>query len=140
MRFKLALVILMILGPVMIVGNYRETAQRKQIAKEGLEAVATPTAKIESRRKRGGTTYKLDIQFQAGGVITQQRVKVSRETYDNAESSPGLKIKYLKEDPSKIILVGEPLENPSMYTIGGGMFLVGALGTGYMLLRRSSNA
>ena len=139
MRFKLTLIIALIVGPFLVVSNYRETAEKEKIAKEGIATVAVPVAKIEKRGRRGGRTYKLDVKFpDSQGVTRDVQVKVSKEIYDRADTDPALPIKYLKEDPTKVIVVGQPLKSPGMYAVGGGMFLFGAIGTGFFLLRRKA--
>jgi hypothetical protein len=136
-KWKLGSIIALLVGPFLIVINYFETTQKHEIARVGIATVAVPTAKITRRGRRGGRTYKLELEYpvQSGGTRSE-RVSVSRELYEKAESQPLVQIKYSAKDPSKLIIVGEPLENPGMYIVGALFVVLGAAGTWYYFIRR----
>src|SRR5213593_2980886 len=127
MKLKFWAILALLAGPFILVMNYVETTEKKQIAREGIETVGVPTAKITRRGRRGGRTYKLEVPYpvQGGGSRTE-RISVSRELYEKAETQPILQMKYLARDPSKVIIVGEPIEKPEMYIFGGVVFALGA--------------
>ena len=136
-KLKLGSLAALLIGPVMLFMNYRETTEKKQIMQEGISTIAVPTAKISRRGRRGGRSYKLEIEYAVqGGTRQTQRVSVSKELYDKAESEPIINIKYLSKDPSKLIIIGEPMEKPEMYVIGGIIFALGAAGTWWYFLRK----
>ena len=136
-KLKLGSLAALLIGPVILFTNYKETTEKKQIAQEGISTIAVPTAKISRRGRRGGRSYKLEIQYAVqGGTRHTERVSVSKELYDKAETQPIINIKYLSKDPSKLIIIGEPLEKPEMYVIGGIIFALGAAGTWWYFLRK----
>jgi len=136
-KLKLGSLAALLIGPVILFTNYKETTEKKQIAQEGISTIAVPTAKISRRGRRGGRSYKLEIQYAVqGGTRHTERVSVSKELYDKAETQPIINIKYLSKDPSKLIIIGEPLEKPEMYVIGGIIFPLGAAGTWWYFLRK----
>ena len=136
-KLKLGSLAALLIGPVLLFTNYKETTEKKQIMQEGISTIAVPTAKISRRGRRGGRSYKLDIEYAVqGGTRRTERVSVSKELYDKAETQPIVNIKYLAKDPSKLIIIGEPMEKPEMYVIGGIIFALGAAGTWWYFLRK----
>ena len=136
-KLKLGSLAALLIGPVLLFTNYKETTEKKQIMQEGISTIAVPTAKISRRGRRGGRSYKLDIEYAVqGGTRRTERVSVSKELYDKAETQPIVNIKYLSKDPSKLIIIGEPMERPEMYVIGGIIFALGAAGTWWYFLRK----
>ena len=140
-KLKLGSIIALLVGPFLIAMNYFETTQKQEIARDGIATVAMPTAKITRRGRRGSRSYKLELEYplQSGGTRTE-RVSVSRELFDKAESQPLIQIKYSAKDPSKLIIVGEPIENPAMYIVGAVLFVLGAAGTWWYFIRRRPEA
>ncbi len=136
-RLKLGSIIALLAGPFILVMNYLETSEKKQIDREGIETVAIPTNKIERRGRKGGRTYKLEVQYPVLGAGTQTaKVEVSRELYEKVDSAPILKVKYLKGTPSKLIVVGESLDSPEMNYVGIGVLLLGIVGTWWFFVRK----
>ena len=139
-KLKLGSLAALLIGPVILFTNYKETTEKKQIMQEGISAIAVPTAKISQRGRRGGRSYKLEIEYAVqGGTRRTERVSVSKELYDRTELQP-INIKYLSKDPSKLIIIGEPMEKPEMYVIGGILFALGAAGTWWYFLRKRPQA
>lgn len=136
-RLKLAVIIALIAGPFVLFMNYMETTEKKKIDREGVETIAIPTTKMASRGRKGGRTYKLEIKYPVEGSGTQTaKVNVSHELYDNIESQPIIKIKYLKTDPKKLIIVGEPLESTLMMVVGIVVLLFGIGGTWMLFIKK----
>ena len=136
-KLKLGSLAALLIGPVMLFMNYKETTEKKQIMQEGISTIAVPTAKISRRGRRGARSYKLEIEYAVqGGTRHTEQVSVSKELYDKAELEPIINIKYLAKDPSKLIIIGEPMERPEMYVIGGIIFALGAAGTWWYFLRK----
>lgn len=136
-KIKLASILALLAGPFFIVMTYIETSQMQRIDREGVQTIAMPTAKIERKGRKGGRTYKIEVAYfvEGSGKRTEQ-VGVSHELYDRIESVPAITIKYLKADPSQIVVVGEPLGSPEMYWVGLGLFAFGALGGWWFFLRK----
>ena len=135
-KLKLGSLAALLIGPVLLFTNYKETTEKKQIMQEGISAIAVPTAKISQRGRRGGRSYKLEIEYAVqGGTRRTERVSVSKELYDRTELQP-INIKYLSKDPSKLIIIGEPMEKPEMYVIGAIIFALGAAGAWWFFLRK----
>src|SRR4051812_38469028 len=136
-RLKLAAIVALIAGPGMIVINYLETTQKQKIAREGIETAAFPMSKSISRGRRSARTYKLTIRYLLeGGQTENATVRVSHELFDKAESEPIMVAKYLKEDPKRVIIVGEPLSYTELYYAGAAVFLFGLGGTWWCFIRK----
>lgn len=136
-RLKLASIIALIAGPFVLFIYYSEMTEKKKIDREGVETIAIPTTKFEKRGRKGSRSYKLEIQYPVEGAGTQTaKVDVSHELYDNIESKPIIKIKYLKTDPKKLIILGEPLSSTSMMVIGFAVLLFGIGGTWWFIIKK----
>ena len=136
-KLKLGSLAALLIGPFILFMNYKETTEKKQIIQDGISTIAVPTAKIARRGRRGGRSYKLEIEYAVpGGARRTERVNVSKDLYDRAETQPFLNIKYLANDPSRLVIIGEPTEKPEMYVIGGIIFALGAAGTWWYFLRK----
>jgi hypothetical protein len=137
-KLKLGSIIALLVGPFLLIMTYRETTEKKEIARDGIQTMAIPTAKIASRGRRGSRTYKLDVHYAVqGGSQQTARIKVSKGLYDRIDTDPILPIKYLAKNPSKLIVVGEPLENPAMYVVGGVLLVLGVAGTWWYFIRKT---
>ena len=140
-RIKFICIILLLAGPFILVMNYRDTSENKLIDREGIKTLAVPTAKINQRGRKGSRGYKLEVQYPVEGLgIQTATVNVSHELYDKVESMQTLEIKYLKTFPSKLIIIGEPLESQSINYFGIGLFLVGIYATWYAFIRKNPEA
>ena len=140
-RFKFASLIALVAGPFLLVTNYQETSEKQRIEREGIETSAIPLTKTDSRGRKGSHTYKLEIQYPVQGSGAQRaQVSVSHELYDRIDSMPELKVKYLKEDATKVIIVGERLDKPEMYAAGGIATALGVFGTWWYFIRKKRDA
>lgn len=136
-RFKLGAIVALLVGPFILVMNFMETKEKKQIEKEGVETLALPTEKTEKRGRKGRRSYELGVEYPVVGGSTQtSKVEVSKELYDTVGEESFLKIKYLKEAPSKVIVVGEKIDRPEMNYIGAGVFVVGLVGCWWFFVRK----
>jgi hypothetical protein len=140
-RLKLGSILALVAGPFILVMNYLETSEKKQIDKAGIEAVAIPVSKMERRGRKGGRTYKLEIEFPTKDAKTQTaQVEVSKELYENIEAKPILRVKYLEDKPTQVIVVGEPMGKPELMYVGIAVFLVGIGGTWWYFIRKKPEA
>ena len=140
-KMKLGAICGLIIGPVLLVGNYLETSEKKRIEREGIETIAIPSSKEEQRGRRGVRHYMVEIHYPvAGAVIRTAKAEISHDLYDKIDSNPVLKIRYLKESPARFIVVGEPLESPLTYYGGAVFFLFGIGGTWWFFIRKQPEA
>ena len=138
-RFKLISIIALLAGPFILVMNHQETTEKKKIDQEGVETIAIPISKIERKGRRGGKTFKLEVEYPVAASGTQTAiVDVSRELYERIEAEPILRVKYLKESPEKLVVIGEPLEHPEMNIVGVGALALGVVGSWWNFGRRKS--
>jgi hypothetical protein len=80
------------------------------------------------------STYELEIMYPVTGDVLQTNLlSVSEEEYN----APGslIRIKYLPDNPQKIIRVGQKLDDKEGYYICLGLFLAGGAGTWWWLIR-----
>jgi hypothetical protein len=140
-RFKLGAIASLLIGPFILVMNFMETKEKKQIDKDGVETLALPTEKTEKRGRKGRRSYELGVEYPVEGGSTQTaKVDVSKELYDTVGEDSFIKIKYLKEMPSKLIVVGEKIEHPELNYIGAGIFVLGLVGCWWVFLRKKPEA
>ena len=140
-RLTIAALIALVLGPGLAIMTIKDTNEKKKIDSEGVETAAIPVSKSEKRGRRGGKTYKLQIKYPVqGGAVQTAEVSVSEDLYNRVDSEPIVKIKYLKESPEKVIVVGQRIEQPENLYIGGGIFLFGAIGTWWSFTRKNRQA
>ena len=100
-------------------------------------AVGSGSARRKGRR--GGKTFKLEVEYPVAESGTRTAiVDVSRELYERIEAEPLLRIKYLKESPEKLVVIGEPLEQPEMNIVGVGALALGVVGSWWNSARRKA--
>ena len=135
-RLKLAAIACLLIGPFMIVMNFLETKEKKQIEKDGVETVAAVMGGTEKRGRKGRRSYEFDVQYQVGTSTQSAQVPVSKERFEAMNATPVLQIKYLKDNPSKLIVVGDQIEHPELTYIGAGLFVFGLVGCWWLFLRK----
>ena len=140
-KLRFGSVIALLAGLYIIVTNFLETTERKQIDREGIHTVGISTLKIEHRGRRGARYYELEVLYPVeAAVIHSTRVVVSRELYVKTRPRSALIIKYLEDDPSKLIIVGESLASPEKYAVGVAVLVLGAAGTWWFFIRNRAVA
>lgn len=138
-RLKLGSILALLIGPFIIVMNFLEINEKKAVDREGIEATAIPVTKMERRGRKGGRTYKLEIEFPTKDAKSQTaQVEVSKELYDNIEARPVLKVKYLEKQPTKVIVIGEPFGKPELTYVGIGVLALGLFGTWWHFIRKKA--
>jgi len=138
-KLKLAAVLAIIIGPVLMVMAYLEKKEYDNIAKNGIETVGIPMVKTASAGRKSSRTYKVELEFKdEAGATKNTTLKVSKELYDRVDTMPVLRLKYLKADPSKMIVVGFPKSSAGGITGGLVVFLLGVGGTVFFFLRPGS--
>ena len=139
-KIKIAAVLAIVIGPVLMVMAYLEKKQYDQIVKDGIETVGVPTMKTASAGRKSSRTYKLELEYKdEAGATKNTTLKISKELYDRVDAMPLLRLKYLKADPSKMVVVGFPKSSAGGMWAGGGVFLFGIGGTWFFFMRRSAS-
>ena len=136
-RLTTAALVALVLGPTLAFITIKDTNEKKKIESEGIETSAVPVSKSEKRGRKGGTTYKLQLHYPVqGGAGKTAEVSVSEELYHRVDSEPVVQIKYLKESPDKVIVVGQRIEQPENLYISGVLVLFGVIGTWWSFFRK----
>lgn len=135
-KLKIAAVLAIVIGPVLMVMAYLEKKEYDNIAKNGIETVGIPMVKTASAGRKSSRTYKVELDYKdETGATKSTTLKVSRQLYDRVDTMPILRLKYLKADPSKMIVVGFPNSSAGGITGGLVVFLLGVGGTVFFFLR-----
>lgn len=135
-KIKIAAVLSIIIGPVLMVMAYLEKKEYDNIAKNGIETVGIPMVKTASAGRRSSRTYKVDLEYKdEAGATKSTTIKVSKELYDRVDAMPILRLKYLKADPSQMIVVGFPKSSAGGMWAGVGVLVFGLGGTWFFFLR-----
>lgn len=139
-KIKIAAVLAVLIGPVLIVMAYREKKEYDQIAKDGIETVGIPLVKTASAGRKSSRTYKVELEYkdETGGT-KNANLKVSKELYDRVDTMPVLRLKYLKADPNKMIVVGFPRSSVGGMGMGMGVFGFGVIGSCFFFIRRGTS-
>ena len=138
-KLKIAAVLAIFIGPVLIVMAYLEKKEYDNISKTGIETVGIPMVKTASAGRKSSRTYKVELEYKdEAGATKNTTLKVSKELYDRVDTMPVLRLKYLKADPSKMIVVGFPKSSAGGITGGLVVFLLGVGGTVFFFLRPGS--
>lgn len=142
MRFKIGAIIALLVGPFILFMNHKETSEKTKIDKEGTETTALVVDKIETRGRKGRRNLDLKITFVAGEAKTPvtKTLDASKELWEKTSEASPLKVKYLKEDPNQVIIVGEPMGEPFLYAVGGAVLLYGLGGSWYNFIRKPKAA
>lgn len=134
-KLKIAAVLAIIIGPVLMVMAYLEKKEYDQINKDGIATVAVPTTKTASAGRKSSRTYKLELEYKdEAGATKTGTVKISKDLYERVDAMPILRIKYLKADPSKMIIVGFPVSSTGGMMGGLFVLLLGIGGTWFFFM------
>lgn len=154
-KIKWLLLIAAIGGPVLAFFSWQDGERVRKIAAEGIEAQASVEGATRTKRRRGGTSYSIDLAWKDrnGQDRTAEKISVSTEfasriiTNDKLTVST-LPIKYLPDEPGKdaVIIQGDAdkqatLDHEMIY-VGSGAGVVGILGSAlffWLGRRRSEN-
>ncbi|MGC3957042.1 MAG: hypothetical protein QM813_03485 [Verrucomicrobiota bacterium] len=135
-KLKIAAVLAIFIGPVLMVMAYLEKKEYDNIAKNGVETVGIPMVKTASAGRKSSRTYKVELEYKDEvGTTKSATLKISKELYDRVDAMPVLRLKYLKADPNQMIVVGFPNSSAGGITGGLVVFLLGVGGTAFFFLR-----
>ena len=135
MRLKLLAIIALIAGPVVAIVGFSKKSEHEQIVKEGLQAEGVITGGKSSKRRRSGTTYKFDIEFQTkdGKRITKNMAVpksfVDAHVTGDTITSDAVEVLYLPSDPNKCEVAGVGSDHEAMMYGGAAAGIAGLIGT-----------
>jgi hypothetical protein len=139
-KLKIAALLSIIIGPVLMVMAYLEKKEYDQILKNGIETVGIPMVKTASAGRKSSRTYKLELEYMGEtGTTNTATLKVSKDLYDRVDVMPILRLKYLKADPSKMIVVGFPKSTSGGMYGGLAVLLFGIGGTWFFFMRSGAS-
>jgi hypothetical protein len=133
-------------GPVMAYFGWADTQRLHNIEANGVEAVAAIEGATRTQRRRGGTSYALNLAWKdAKGAVRQaEKVPVSREFAnqiigDDKIVRASVRIKYLRDDETVTpMVIGDANRHQDldafMVRAGVGAGAVGIMGSALMLL------
>ena len=135
-------------GPAVAYFSWSDAERIRDVETNGVEAVAVIEGATRSQRRRGGTSYSLDLAWKdgKGAVRKAEKVGVSRAFADQIIQNDKLtrnavRIKYLRDDPTISPLLIEDAsrqeeQDAFMVQAGIGAGAVGIAGSAVMLLLR----
>jgi hypothetical protein len=135
-------------GPALAYFSWSDAERIRDVETNGVEAVALIEGATRTQRRRGGTSYALDLAWKdgKGGVRKAEKVSVSRTFADQIIRNDkltrnSLRIKYLRDDETITPVVIEDAsrqedQDAFMLQAGLGAGAVGIAGSAVMLLMR----
>jgi hypothetical protein len=135
-------------GPALAYYSWSDAERIRDVETNGVEAVAVIEGATRTQRRRGGTSYSLDLAWKdsKGGVRKAEKVGVSRAFADQIVRNDKLtrdavRIKYLRDDPTVTPVLVEDAnrqeeQDAFMVQAGVGAGAVGIAGSALMLLLR----
>lgn len=151
-KLKWLLVICALGGPIVALSCWHDGNRRRDVMANGVETVAVIDNATRVKRRRGGTTYKLDLSWRdAGGVAHRaEDVSISHEfarqiIVDDRLMAASLPIKYMRAGTTEGASASENLvvlpdtahqerTDAELVAIGAGVGGVGVLGCALMFL------
>lgn len=152
-KIKWLLLIAAIGGPVLAFFSWQDGERVRTIAAKGIEAQASVESATRTKRRRGGTSYSVDLAWKdaAGKDRSAEKVSVSNEfanriVRNDKLTVDTLTIKYLPDEPGKdaVIIADDAArqadQDSEMIYVGAGAGAIGILGSGlfFLLGRRRS--
>lgn len=135
-------------GPALAYFSWSDAERIRDVETNGVEAVAVIEGATRTQRRRGGTSYSLDLAWKdaKGGVRKAEKVSVSRTFADQLVKNEkltrnALRIKYLRDDATVTPVVVEDAsrqedQDAFMVQAGIGAGAVGIAGSAVLLLMR----
>lgn len=155
-KLKWLLVICMVGGPIVALSCWQDGLRRQEVMSEGIEAVAAIEAATRVKRRRSGTTYKLDLSWNdAGGLrhdakdVTISHDLARQVIVEDRLIANALPIKYMRASSDSrergSTLAGENLiilpdsayqeqSDHELIYVGAGAGIFGLIGSALMFL------
>lgn len=154
-KIKWLLLIAAIGGPVLAFFSWQDGERVRKIAAQGIEAQASVEGATRTKRRRGGTSYSVDLAWKdaAGKDRTAEKISVSTQFANRIIANDkltvdSLKIKYLPDEPGKdaVIIADDAAkqadQDSEMIYVGAGAGAIGIVGSALFFLlgrRRQEN-
>ncbi|BAU91322.1 hypothetical protein MPPM_2717 [Methylorubrum populi] len=140
-------------GPIVAVACWQDGNRRQDVMAMGVQTEATIESATRVKRRRGGTSYKLDLSWTDGSGITRKVEEVSishaladKLIVDNRLAADTLPIKYIpgeagssKESENVVVLddtaYQEQTDRELVY-VGTGAGILGLIGAALFFLPR----
>ncbi|AWN36807.1 hypothetical protein [Methylobacterium radiodurans] len=153
-KLKWLLVICAVGGPIVTLSCWHDGNRRREVMANGVETVAAIDNAKRVKRRRGGTTYKLDLSWRdAGGVEHRvEDVTISHEfarqiIVEDRLVAASLPIKYMRGGTGEGTLASENLivlpdtahqeqTDAELVYVGAGVGVVGVIGCALMFRPR----
>lgn len=138
-KLKIGAILALLIGPFIIVMNFLEISEKTKIDKEGVATEAFVEQATEKKGRKGRVNREVELAYIVEGAKepVHKKMDVSKEIFDRlTEENRTLPVKYLKADPTKLIIVGEPKGQPALYAVGAAIFLFGIGGIWWFFIRR----
>lgn len=154
-KVKWLLLIAAIGGPFMAYMSWQDGERVKKVVAEGVETQASVEGATRTKRRRGGTSYTVDLAWKdaSGQDRTAEKVSISHQFASRIISNDrltvdALPIKYLPGEQGKdSVIIRDDADKQAdldheMIYVGAGAGVVGILGSGlwFLLGRRRSAA
>lgn len=146
-KVKWLLLIAAIGGPVLAFFSWQDGERVRNIAANGIEAQASVEGATRTKRRRGGTSYSVDLAWKdaAGKDRMAEKISVStqfanRIIRNDKLTVDTLKIKYLPDEPGKdaVIIADDAArqadQDSEMIYVGAGAGAIGIVGSGLFFL------
>jgi hypothetical protein len=131
MRWILICIGLMIGGGVMVYDKSQKLSVMKKLAAEGIQAKGYPTETYEKRGRRSGTSYYVKFDYETKIGIKKGDLEVEHPYYTRINENTVMELRYLADDPTKVMIEGQPLATEGGYYSGLAMLVAGLIGTGF---------
>lgn len=134
MRFIFFGVLALLAGFFMVRANNEASTDVKAIKRDGIMAQALPiTGYTESKGRRSGTTYHIDLRFKTkSGSEGGRRIAVKRATLDKFAANAPVQVQYLEKNSSEAIIIGDDSTETGIWLtlicwafVFGGIYLIG---------------
>jgi hypothetical protein len=135
-RAKLIAIVLTIVGPCMLVSGFSSAKKHKQIEKDGVDTVAIITGGEDRRGRKGGHTYKLELNVPQASK--SHSVSVSKSLYEKAAIGTPLPIRQIPSAPDTFAIIGESDGSFGMEIGGFLIFLVGGGMIWFTMIRKKA--
>jgi hypothetical protein len=159
-KLKWVLVICAVGGPVVALSCWQDANRRREVMASGVETVAAIDSATRVKRRRGGTTYKLDLSWRDPGGLQHraEEVTISHELarqiiVEDRLTVGSLPIKYMRGEAGagqgsregasaaeNLIILPDTAHqeqtDQELVYVGAGAGLAGLIGSALMFLPR----
>ena len=137
-RLVLAGILLPAVGIFMLFATFKGQRENDRLDADGMSVTGQVVGGEESRRRRGGRSYKLDVTYASpdGRVRNEKQFSVPKEIYEQSAVGGEVPVTFLMADPG-VARVGERRDSAFGFIVGPILVLVGAGILAYLIRRRT---